>query len=380
MTRDTPLHIAIDASRSAAPRPTGTEYYSLRLIQALCATNESRAQPHRISIYLRDKPPAGLFADSANARQVVIPLHRLWTHLRFAAALWQSRPDITFVPAHTLPALFPGRAIATVHDLGFKHFPAAHPPSQRAYLEATTRYSQARAAIVLADSEATAADLRRYYGTYQDKIRVVYPGVDGDRLRATNTDVAAARAKYGLPERYFLFVGTLQPRKNIKRLVQAFARWQAAQNDDETALVLAGGKGWLFEDKWLEGARNVRLTGYIDEADKAGLLRGAIALVFPSLYEGFGFPALEAMHAGTPVIASKTSSLGEIVTDAGLLVDPLRVTDIAAAMSRCSADEMLREELIQRGRQRAQRFTWEAAAEEVMQAFADLARIDGPAI
>ncbi len=368
-----PLHIAIDASRSATPRPTGTEFYSLRLIQALCAANERRAQPHRISLYLRDKPPPGLFADSANARQVVIPLSRLWTHLRFAAALWHSRPDITFVPAHTLPAFFPGRAIATVHDLGFKHFPAAHPPLQRAYLEATTRYSQARADMVLADSEATAADLRRYYSTSPGKIRVVYPGVAGDKLKASAADVAAARARYGLPERYFLFVGTLQPRKNIQRLVQAFARWQSEQNGDETALVLAGGKGWLYNDGWLEGARNVRLTGYIDEADKAGLLRGAIALVFPSLYEGFGFPALEAMYAGTAVIASKTSSLGEIVADAGLLVDPLRVTEIAEAMSRCSADDKLRKELIQRGRQRARRFTWEAAANQVMKAFEALA-------
>ena len=368
-----PFHIAIDASRSTSSRPTGTEHYSLRLIQALLAANESLRQPHRISLYFRDHPPAGLFVESANAEQVVIPFPRLWTHLRFAAALWQARPDITFVPAHTLPAVFPGRAIATVHDLGFKAFPAAHTPLQRAYLDATTRYSQARADIVLADSQATAADLRRYYGTNADKITVVYPGVDGENLRASAADVAAARAKYQLPERYFLFLGTLQPRKNIQRLVQAFSQWQQARTDDETALVLAGGKGWLFEEGWLSGARNVRLAGYIDEADKAGLLAGSIALVFPSLYEGFGFPAIEAMRAGTPVIASKTSSLGEIVADAGLLVDPQSVADIAAAMSRCNADEGLRRALIQKGHQRAGRFTWAAAAEKVMQTFETLA-------
>ena len=287
------------------------------------------------------------------------------------------------MPAHTLPALFPGPAIATVHDLGFKHFPAAHPPLQRAYLDATTRYSQARASIVLADSAATAADLRRFYGTNPDKIRVVYPGVDGDKLKATAADVAVARAKYGLTERYFLFVGTLQPRKNIERLVNAFARWQQAQDDDETALILAGGKGWLFDESWLAGARNVRLCGYIDEADKAALLRGAIALVFPSLYEGFGFPSVEAMHAGTPVIASKTSSLGEIVGGAGLLVEPLSVAEIAAAMQRCSADAALRRALIQKGRKRAGRFTWAAAAGQLMQAIEALsapARGSAPAI
>ena len=364
-----PLRIAIDASRSTSAQPTGTETYSLRLIQALCAANERRRQPHQLTLYLRDKPAAGLFADGPHTEQVVIPFPRLWTHLRLAAALWRSRPDITFVPAHTLPAFFPGRAIATVHDLGFKYFPAAHPPRQRAYLDATTRYSQARASIVLADSQATAADLRRFYGTNPAKIRVVYPGVDGAGLTASAAEAAAARRKYGLPERYFLFVGTLQPRKNIQRLVQAFASWQQMQADQETALVLAGGRGWLFDDSWLSGALNIRLTGYVDAADKAGLLRGSIALVFPSLYEGFGLPAIEAMRAGTPVIASQTSSLGEIVEDAGLLVDPLSATEIADAMSRCSADETLRQLLIARGHQRAARFTWAAAAERVMAAF-----------
>ena len=111
--------------------------------------------------------------------------------------------------------------------------------------------------------------------------------------------------------------------------------------DSDTALVLAGAKGWLFDDSWLEGADKVRITGYIDEADKGGLLAGAIALVFPSLYEGFGFPVLEAMHCGAPVIASSSSSLPELIGDAGLLVDPLNVAEIASAMSRCSEDETL---------------------------------------
>ena len=142
----------------------------------------------------------------------MIPFARAWTHLRFAAELWRDRPDLTWVPAHTLPALFPGRAAVTIHDLGYKLFPQAHPPMQRLYLDLTTRYSAARAAVVLADSQATADDLTRFYGTPASKIRVVYPGVDAPPVG----DVAAVRAKYGLPERYFLFLGTLQPRKNIR--------------------------------------------------------------------------------------------------------------------------------------------------------------------
>ncbi len=367
-----PYRIAIDASRSTAGTPTGTETYSLRLSQALIAANDSAEVPARISLYFRDRPPAGLYTDSVNVDILRIPFPRLWTHLRFAAELWRSRPDITFVPAHTLPFAFPGRAIVTVHDLGFKRFPAAHPPAQRLYLDASTRFSQARADLIFADSQATAADLIRYYGTPAKKIRVIYPGVDPAKLKAATEQIEAVRAKHQLPSRYFLFIGTLQPRKNIKGIVQAFAGWQQSRNEPETGLVLAGGKGWLYEDAWLEGAQQVYATGYVSEADKAALLANALALVFPSLYEGFGFPAIEAMIAGAPVIASNTSSLGEIVGESGLLVDPQDVNAIAAAMSRISDDEPLRQALIHRGYQRAKRFTWESAAEQAMSAFREL--------
>ena len=366
------LRIAIDASRTTAAQRTGTENYALRMIQALIKINDTRVDPFYFSLYFRDDPPPELFVTSAIADQVVIPLSRLWTHLRFATALLRTRPDITFVPAHSLPFIFPGKSIVTVHDLGYKYFPAAHPGVQRSYLDWTTRFSQARADIVLADSQATADDLSRFYGTSAGKIRVVYPGVDGANLKATSGDIESVREKFQLPVRYFLFIGTLQPRKNIQRLVQAFGNWQREYDDQETSLVLAGGKGWLFDESWLDGAQNVKLTGYVDEADKGGLLAGAIALVFPSLYEGFGFPAVEAMICGTPVIASNTSSLPELVGDAGLLVDPLSAAEIAEAMSRCSDDDALRQELIGRGRHRAKSFSWDATAESVLDAFEEL--------
>ncbi|MCY4464585.1 MAG: glycosyltransferase family 1 protein [Chloroflexi bacterium] len=366
------LRIAIDASRATAVQPTGTETYALRLIQALILANESLAQPFYFRVYFRNSPPAELLPSSPHVKQVVIPLPRMWTHLRLAAALWRRRHDILFVPAHTLPFVFPGKAIVTAHDLGYKHFPGAHPTLQRLYLDTTTRYSQERAAIVLADSQASADDLARFYGTPQHKIRVIYPGVQAAPLSAKPDQIQAVRMKYRLPQRYFLFLGTLQPRKNIARLVQAFAQWQAATDDSETALVLAGGRGWLFDEGWLDGASNLRQTGYIDESDKAPLLAGALALVFPSLHEGFGFPVVEAMHCGTPVIASSTSSLPELVGDCGILVDPLDTTDIADAMRRISEDDRLRSDLGAKGRVRAQRFSWDIAALQVLDAFAEL--------
>ena len=370
----TPLRIAIDASRATVDAPTGTEHYARRLIGALLRANDALPAPHRITLYFRDKPAPGLFPASERVSMRVIPWLRAWTHWRFALELWRTRPDLTFVPAHTLPFLFPGSGLVTAHDLGFRRFPAAHPRPQRAYLDLTTRFSQARARIVIADSQATAADLGRFYGTPPGKIRVLYPGVDAEPLTTDAESIARVRRKYQLPARYFLFLGTLQPRKNIQRLAQAFALWQQQQGDHETALALAGGRGWLYDPSWTRAARNLKLLGYIDEADKGALLAGALALVFPSLYEGFGFPVIEAMICGAPVIASDSSSLPELVGEAGLLVDPLDIAAIAAAMQQYSADEDLRARMIARGRARAREFTWTRAAERLLAILDEFAR------
>lgn len=353
-----PLHIAIDASRTTVARVTGTEHYALALIRALIALD----RPHTLHLYFRDAPPEDLFPRAAHVRRHIIPWPRAWTHLRFAAALWRLRPDVTFVPAHTLPFAFPGRAVVTAHDLGFRHFPQAHPTRQRRYLDLTTRYSARRAAVVLADSQATANDLGHFYATPPGRVRVVYPGVDAPPIHEVDLG-----ERYGLPERYFLFLGTLQPRKNIARIVQAYHRYRAAVNDP-AALVLAGGKGWLFDPAWTADVPGVLLPGYIDDADKGALYHAALGLVFPSLYEGFGFPVIEAMHCGLPVIASNTSSLPELVGDAGLLVDPLDVSAISGAMIRLHREPDLRETLRAAGRAQANRFTWDAAARQVMDA------------
>lgn len=366
-----PLHIAIDASRTTTARLTGTEHYARQLIHHLIALNDEQAQPHRLTLYFRDTPPPNLFPASAHVQQRVIPLVRAWTHVRFAAAIAQDKPDVTFVPAHTLPVAFWGRAVVTVHDLGYRYFPQAHPRHHRLYLDATTAYSAHRAALVLADSHATAHDLTHFYGTSPDKIRVVYPGVEApppDFMRY----VAGIRQKYHLPFRYFVFIGTLQPRKNIARLVQAFDIWQDAHQDG-TGLVLAGAQGWLYDEAWVAGINNVHCIGYIADADKAPLLGGAEALIFPSLYEGFGFPVLEAMHCGTPVIASNTSSLPELVGDAGLLVDPLSVHDIAAAMDVLTWKRPLRRILTDKGLVQAQKFNWRRSAHQTLLALEEAA-------
>ncbi len=353
------MRIAIDASRTTVPRLTGTEYYSLALTRALIALD----CPHDFHLYFRDLPPPDLFPQSDRVHTHVVPMRRLWTHARFAMAITLSRPDVVFVPAHTLPFIFLGRSVVTVHDLGFRYFPEAHTRTQRYYLDLTTGYSAQRAHTVLADSEATAQDLASIYHIAPEKIRVVYPGVDPLPVSSLNS----VRLKYGLPERYFLFLGTLQPRKNIAVIVQAYQRWrQANPADQDVGLVMAGKEGWLYNEHWARGMPGVRITGYIDDEDKGALYAGALGLVFPSLYEGFGFPVVEAMQCGLPVITSSTSSLPELAGDAALLVDPLNVDGIAQHMTQLSANAHLRGLLREKGYKQAQQFTWEKAAEQVM--------------
>jgi glycosyltransferase involved in cell wall biosynthesis len=354
------VHIAIDASRTTVRRPTGTEHYATRLIQTLIHQNTQ----HQLTLYFRDAPPADLFPSSGFVTQQVIPFRRAWSHVRFAAELWRDKPDVTFVPAHTLPALFPGPGVVTVHDLGFKYFPQAHPVGQRFYLDGSTRFSAHRASIVLADSQATAQDLTQLYRTPAEKIRVVYPGVDKPLVG----DIEAVRRKYKLPERYFLFLGTLQPRKNIARIAQAYAHWWSGHQSDNVGLVLAGSKGWLYDEAWVTGIPNVHLIGFVDDTDKGALYTGALTLVFPSLYEGFGFPVIEAMHCGTPVITSSTSSLPELAGDAAILVNPEEVYTIADALDDAASNEMLRQSLREKGYVQAAKFTWERAAAQVLAA------------
>jgi glycosyltransferase involved in cell wall biosynthesis len=365
------VQIAIDASRTTIAARTGTENYALQLIRALLASGSS----HDFTLYFRDEPATGLFTSYPNVKYKVIPFARLWTHMRFAAELWKDRPDVTFVPAHALPLVFPGKAVATVHDLGYRFFPQAHPAYERRYLDLTTRTTSHRATRLLADSLATKHDLVAEYGVNENKIAVAYPGVEGlQRMDAAK--IAAVRVKYHLPERYFLFLGTLQPRKNIGRLIEAFARYCTETADPDSALVLAGKRGWLIEQPLQQALDalpatqrdRIILTGYVDDGDVAALYSGALALCLPSLYEGFGFPVLEAMHCGTPVLCSQTSSLPELAGDAAILIDPLNVAEIANGMARLATDTGLRDTLVQKGYQQVTKFTWKHAAELTLQA------------
>jgi len=352
--------IGVDASRAIAARPTGTEVYSQRLIRALLESES----PHRFRLYFRSHPPTGEFP---GADQRVIPFPRAWTHARLSWEMAHRAPDALFVPAHVLPLIHPRTSLVTVHDLGYLRFPAAHPPRQRLYLDLSTRWNARVAAHVLADSQATRADLVARYGTSPDKITVAYPGRDEALAPVRDPSaIQAVKAHYGIDGRYFLYLGTLQPRKNLSRLIAAFGRLRS-----DAVLVLAGQRGWLYQDLFAQVRRlglegRVYFPGYVPDQDKATLMSAALAFVFPSLYEGFGLPVLEAQACGCPVITSTTSSLPEVAGEAAVLVDPADVEGIAAALERAAADPALRATLIERGFSNVRRFSWGASARTVL--------------
>ena len=368
----------IDASRAALARRTGTEGYAYYLIRELIPL--AKARGHTLRLYFNQEPPLDLFHDAANVEKVVIPFPRLWTHLRLAWELRERTPDVFFTPAHVVPLTFTGRAVATVHDLGFHYFPKAHTRQQAAYLRWSTQHNARRSVRVLADSNATKSDLSSLYGVEPGKITVVYPGVDPALAPERNADtLAQVQGKYRIVAPYLLYLGTLQPRKNLQRLVEAYV-----QSSVSHQLVLAGRAGWLSEPILQTIANlaaqigpsadsgSIRLTGYVAGEDKAALLSGATALLYPSLYEGFGFPILEAQACATPVLCADNSSQPEVAGEAALLVPASDTQAIAAGIRRLVQDESLRAKLVQDGLANVKRFNWQQAAQRVMDLLEDV--------
>jgi len=360
--------IGIDASRSAAAQRTGTENYSLYLIRSLLALDRS----NRYRLYFNQPPSADMFGASERVEMVEMPFRRLWTHVRLSWEMAWRAPDVLFVPAHVLPVVHPRRSVVTIHDLGYLYYPEAHTRSARRYLDWSTGHNVRQASHIIADSQATRSDLVRHYHVPERNISVIYPG-GGSSLRPV-TDAArllAVRERYGLPGRYLLYVGTIQPRKNLRRLIEAYGLLIQRPETSDLSLVIAGKKGWLYESIFrrtveLGLEERVLFLGYVESDDLPALMSAALAFVLPSLYEGFGLPVWEAMSCGAPVVCSNTSALPEVVGDAALLVDPMDVQGLAQAMGQVANDEALRLELRERGFAQAARFSWERCASEVL--------------
>jgi glycosyltransferase involved in cell wall biosynthesis len=294
----------------------------------------------------------------------------LWEQSLLPLAARQA--DVLHATAFVAPIVQLRPTVLTIYDASFALFPQFFRGFNQAYLRLGTRWSARRAQRVITISECARRDVHRLYGVPLDRITVAYPGVD-EALQPSDPDrVQAFRRAKNLPEKFLLYLGTLEPRKNLAMLIRAFARLQQACPDAH--LVLAGGVGWLADEVFDAIAEcgvkdSVRLPGFVAAEEKALWYAAATAFVFPSLYEGFGLPPLEALACGTPVVASHAASLPEVVGEAGLLLDPADVSGWAAALQRLWTDAAYRAELADRGVQQAQHFAWPAASRQIAQAY-----------
>lgn len=323
----------VDANEANVPNRVGSGTYTFEILKQW-----HKGSKHEFHLYLRDKPLSHMPAATDRWQYHVVAPRKMWRTFSLPLHLLTNKPkpDVFFAPAHYAPPLLRSKLIVTIHDLAYEYFPELFLSADLFKLKNWTKESVKKAEAVIAVSEATKKDLIKLYEVPEDKIHVIHNGYDKDAYHPGITVSADILAKYNMKPPYILFVGTIQPRKNVLVLVKAFEELKKSKSYPGS-LVIAGNPGWLSTDivtqiKSSSSAKDIVMTGYVEEDDLPFLYKGADVFVLPSLYEGFGIPLLESMAVGTPVVASNNSSLPEVVGDAGVLFDPKNPSDLAEAL------------------------------------------------
>ncbi len=378
--------IGIDIT-AAVTQGGGIGRYTRELVQALThpGRKESSFQYHLFSARrpttppTNDRLPEGSNVSYREARLSSQWLYRLWYRLRIPLPVqrFTGEIDLFHSPDFVLPPVRgPIPTLLTVHDLSFVHYPETFTPALLRFLNGAVPRSVERATHILADSEATCADLVSLWGTPTEKISVLYSGVHSRFHPITDEpELARVQQKYGLSGKpYLLSVGTVQPRKNYRMLIRAFS---AIADKWPHNLAIAGGNGWLFEETLAEAERHgigerVRFLGFVDDEDLPALYSGATIFLFPSLYEGFGLPPLEAMACGAPVIVSNSSCLPEVVGQAAIQLPASDEEAWRVALDELLGDNIRRSHMVLAGFMRARAFSWQKAAGQLRRIYQEL--------
>jgi glycosyltransferase involved in cell wall biosynthesis len=384
------MRIGIDAS-ALPSRPVGAGNYIIQLIRAIArrlAIDDSQAtsQVDRLEfvIFIQKSRLVLLnVEETPNLRLAVIPnispsMRVLWEQVSLPGLAKSHQIDLLHSLHYTMPLAYPGQTVVTFHDMTFFLFPHHHTLLKRYFFRFFIHTSSRQAAALIADSESTRQDAIRLAGVPSDKIFTAPLGVTQEFHPIREyTILLQARQKYHLPERFLLYVGMIEPRKNLPTLLQAYAT--IADQMPDHRLVVVGPKGWMVENiLQLTGRLNisdkVHFTGYVEQADLPLIYNMADVFIYPSVYEGFGLPVLEAMACGTPVVTSNVSSMPEIVGDAGVLLAPNDSQALAHSLLELINDPVNRQRLSIKGLERAAAFTWDRTAEKTIAVYRHVLR------
>lgn len=343
--------IGINATAAVTEPRTGVEEYAYQLIKHLAMLPE--AAEHHFLLYLSQGNLA--LPNNFEIKKLKWGLP-MWTQIRLAGELFLHRPDVLFIPVHVLPFVYPKNSVVVLHGLEYEYFPEVYPKNRLRYLRWSAKYALKNARKIIAISENTKNDLIKLYGGDPEKIFVVYHGVND------NVPVSFISCS-NFP--YLLYIGRIETKKNIQGLINAFELLKKKYRIPHK-LILAGGKGYGFEEIALETEKlffrnDIIFTGYVSEEKKWQLLQNADCFVFPSHYEGFGLPILEAQQAGCPVVAADNSCLPEVAGEGGIITN-----NFAEGIYKIISDKELRCDIIKKGFENVKKFSWQKCAEETL--------------
>jgi glycosyltransferase involved in cell wall biosynthesis len=372
----TPMRIGIDYT-SASRQRAGIGRYTRSLVDALARLDTT----HQYTLYI---PADAQYLDNTRTFPGNFRLARSPLNERYMVALWQrarlplpvetftGASDVFYSPDFVLPPTRARKKILTVHDLSFKRIPETAVPDLKWYLDGAVPRAVARADLILADSEATRLDLIELFHAPPDRVQTLYSGYDAlFRPVADAAELGRVRAAYQLEKPFILHVGTIEPRKNLARLIEAFSNLPQHRELD---LVIAGGRGWMYDEIYaapqkFSVSESVRFLGFVPDADLPALYSLAELVAYPSLYEGFGLPVLEAMACGAAVVTSNNSSIPEVAGEAAVMVDAHDTEAITWAMQRVLDDRKWRGILQAKGIEQAKKFSWDKSAQELQNTF-----------
>ncbi len=358
--------IGLDGNEANVTQAVGVSVYAQNLLYYF---QKNANKNNQFKIFLRNKPLSFLPQESEYFKYIIVQGKAFWSQLFLPLNLYfQNKVDVFFSPAHYAPRFCPVPLVVTIHDLSYFYYPNEFLKKDLYKLRNWTKYSVKKASKIISVSKTTKKDLMKFYEIPDEKITVIYNG--GPRRHPEQGAKRRVEGSLNLSKPYILFVGTLQPRKNINVLIDAFSI--LVKTSPDIKLVITGKKGWLFTEIFkkvteLNLEDKIIFTDHISDDELTWLYKNALCFVMPSLYEGFGIPILEAMENSCPVISSFSSSLPEVAGEAALYFDPTNSSDLLEKINQLLINKDLKNDLIKKGKERVKQFSWEKSAKETLE-------------